>query len=139
MKPTPAIYRVLRFRLRSILVVIAFLGLFFAVILQTVRLQRAAARAANLEAEVLQARMLAEARLQMAVTAVDQFYTRLAEPPAAMGTMSAQLRRTSLEQALKYCEDMASKAPTPEARTKSLERVRQIRSNLARDADGGKP
>ena len=44
MGPRSTLSRLLRFRLRSLLVVMAFLGLLSTAILQTVRLERAAAR-----------------------------------------------------------------------------------------------
>jgi hypothetical protein len=121
MRPRTTIPRVIiRFRLRSLLVLIAFLGLLSAVILQTVRLERAASREARLRAELR--------------TAVDQMFTLVAERTAA-GTPTAQPRGELLEGALKFYEGMESNASSAQARTRALERVRQIRSKLGDETE----
>jgi hypothetical protein len=130
--------RALRFRLRSLLVMIAFLGLLLTVILQAVWLNRSALRAARLQAELLRQRALAEASRDRALAAVDQFHARIAEQSAAGDAMPEQLRQESLERALKFYEDMASQAATPAEKKKVLERVKQIRSGLAGKGDEGK-
>src|SRR5262249_304821 len=118
MRPSTTVSRSLRFRLKSLLIVIAFLALLLTVILQTVRLERAASREARLRAELLRERA-------KAVAAVDQLFTLIAERSAAAGTLSAEPRREGLERALKFYRGMESKAPSPEVRTRALERVRQ--------------
>jgi type II secretory pathway pseudopilin PulG len=124
MIPTTTVPRMLRFRLRSLLVVIALVGLLLAVILQTVRLEQAASREARLRAELR--------------STVDQLFTQVANQSAGGGTPSAEMRRELLERSLKFYQGMETKASSPEARTKALERVRQIRSKLGDELDKGK-
>jgi hypothetical protein len=61
---------------------------------------------------------------------VDQLYTQVAEQSAAAGTPSADLRRTLLEQALKFYHGFESRASSPEERARARDTVRQIRSRL---------
>jgi hypothetical protein len=130
MEPRTTVRRLLRFRLRSLLVVIASLGLLLMVLMQSVWLKRAASREAQLRAELLRERAIARA-------AVDQFFTQIAESAAA-GTRIAEQRRESLKQALKFYQGMESKAAEPEAATRVHERVRQIRSKPGDEADADK-
>jgi hypothetical protein len=124
MTPTTTVPHMLRFRLRSLLVVIALVGLLLAVILQTIRLERAASREARLRAELR--------------SAVDQLFTQVAKQSSGGGTPSAEMRHELLERSLKYYQEMESMASSPEARTKVAERVKQIRSKLGDELDNGK-
>jgi hypothetical protein len=126
--PKVATRRALRFRLRSLLVVIAFLGLILTVILQAVGLKRAAVREELLQAQLQRVR--AESNLQKALAAVDQMHTMIAQQMASTDTRAIELRRELLERALIYYQSMESNASSPEARTNAIERVRQIRSKL---------
>jgi hypothetical protein len=130
--------RLLRFRLRHLLVAIAFLGLLLTTIGQSVRLERAASREAMLRAELLRERDRAEANAQKALAAVDQFFTRIEEQSTAADTPSAKLPRELREQALKFYQGMESRSSAPEERTKALERVKQIRSVLGDQVNEGK-
>ena len=121
MRPRTTILRVLRFRLRSLLVLIAFVGLVLTVILQTVRLERAASREARLRAE-LQA-------------AVDQLYTLVAARTAQQAPSGGESRRELLERASKFYKRIESNTSSPEVRTRALERVRQIRSKLGDETE----
>jgi hypothetical protein len=138
MEPRTTVSRVLRFRLRSLLVVIAFLGLLLTVIMQAVRLERAATREARLREELLRERARAEANLEKARAALDQFLTRVAEESAAAGAPGAGPRRESLEQALKFYQGMETRASSPEERSRAVERAKQIRSKLGDEVDEGR-
>jgi hypothetical protein len=119
--------RVLRVRLRTLLVAIAFLGLVFAIFVQTVQRRQTEAL---LRAELTLARAQADANFQHARAAVDQYFTKVAEQAEAGGTQSADMRRDTLEQTLKLYEKAESNGATPEERARAGERVRQIRSQL---------
>jgi type II secretory pathway component PulL len=125
----------LRIRLRTIVVAIAFLGLIFAVFVQTVQLQRTKAR---LQAEFALEAARAQARYQQARAAVDQMSTQLAEQEADVGTLSSSMSRDSLKRTLEFYEGMQKNASTPEARARAGERVRQIRQQLDGEPEGGK-
>src|SRR5262245_5188217 len=89
--------RLIRFRLRTMMVAVALLGLLSAAIVQTVRLERAVAREARIQAELYLERARAEANFQKARAAVDQMMTQVAEQPAAAGTQIENRRRELLE------------------------------------------
>jgi hypothetical protein len=125
--------RVFRFRLRSLLVLIAFLGLLLTVVVQIVRLQRAAAREDQLRAEVMRERVRAEFNLQNARNAMDELFARIADESLHAGPLGAT-RRELWERTLRFYEGMKSNASAPEIRARALQRAKQIRSKLGDDA-----
>jgi hypothetical protein len=125
-------------RLRPLLVVIAFVGLLLTVIVQTSRLQQAAARENRLRAELQLERAAAEASRQHALAAVDQLFTSIAGQQAAGGTSGTGPPGELLEQSLKFYERMQSNGSSPELRTRAVERAREIRSRLDEAADPGR-
>jgi hypothetical protein len=100
MLPT-AVRRIFRLRLRVLLVVVAFVGLLLTVIVQTVRLEQAAAREARLRAE-------ANVQRAMALHAVDELFTQVANQSAAADTPSAAVRRDLLKRASRFYQGMES-------------------------------
>jgi type II secretory pathway pseudopilin PulG len=104
--------RVLRFRLRSLLVLIALLGLLLTVILQTVRLERAASREARLQEELR--------------AAIDQMYTLFAERAARQATSDRKSRREFLERSSKFYKAMEANASSPEVMTRALKQLKQL-------------
>jgi hypothetical protein len=119
--------RVLRVRLRTLLVVIAFLGLVFAVIVQTVRLRQTEVR---LLAELRLQRTLAEESFQKARIATDQLLTKIAEEMNDGGKVRSDMSRLALKRTLTFYEGMELNGATAEARAMARERVRQIRLQL---------
>jgi hypothetical protein len=130
MSPKSTLSREFQFRPRSLVVAIAFIGLLVAAVVQTVRLERAKSREAVLRSELSRERDRAESNRQKALAAVDALFTRVEDEWTAPGTSRARQTRELLEQALKFYERMGSGASSPEDRTRALERVRQIRSQL---------
>ncbi len=119
--------RVLRVRLRTLLVVIVFLGLVFAVVVQTARHQQAEAR---LRAELALTRAQADANLKHSWAALDLYLTKVADQTSDGGESTKHMRRDSLERALKFYETVESNESKPEARARAGERVKQIRLQL---------
>ena len=130
MSPKSKLSREFQFQTRSLVLAIALVGLLLAGIVQTVRLERAKAREAIVRSELSRERDRAESNRQKALAAVDALFARVEDELTADGSARARLTRELLEQALKYYERMGSGAPSPEDRTRALERVRQIRSQL---------
>jgi hypothetical protein len=125
----------LSFRLRSISVVMAFLGLLSMITLQTVRLERSAKREALLRAELQAERDRAEASSQKARAAMDQLYVQIAQEWTSRDTpRSSELQRELLERTLRFYEGTESKPSSPEDATRLHERLRQIRSVLGEKA-----
>ena len=131
--------RLLRVRLRSLLIVIAFLGLVFAVVVQTIRLQQAAVREARLQVELQQQKHLADASAQKARAVADQMLTQVAQQMAPPDEPRADMSRDSLKRSLKFYQGMESNASTPEARARASERVKQIRSQIEGQGVQGDP
>jgi type II secretory pathway pseudopilin PulG len=84
--------------LRTLLVAVALVGLFLAVVV----------REARFRAERRREQARAEADFQMARAAVDQYYTQVVEQSAAPGPQNDQLRRELLERSLKFYEGIES-------------------------------
>jgi hypothetical protein len=118
---------VLQVRLRTLVWAIIFLGLVFAVVVQTARRQQTEAR---LRADLALAQAQADANLQHARVAVDQYLTNATDQMNDGGESSKDMQRDSLERTLKFYESAESNESTPEARAKARERARQIRSQL---------
>jgi hypothetical protein len=114
--------RVLRFRLRTLLVAVAFMGLLFAGI----------AREIHLRAELERERARAEANLDKARAAVDRYLTEVAERSTAV-PRNDDLRRKVLERSLDFYQGFESKASSPEERARVLDRLQQIRAKLERN------
>src|SRR3954471_4599374 len=131
MESRPARSRVFRPRLQNLLVAVALVALLLAVVV----------REARFRAELQRERAQAEANFQTARTAVDQYYTQVAEQSAAPGPQNDRLRRELLERSLKFYQGRESKASSPEERATILDRMRQIRTELEREeqSDGGPP
>jgi hypothetical protein len=129
-RPTTTVLPVLRVRLRTLLVVIGFLGLVFAVFVQTMRRQQAEAR---LRHDLALARLQAEANFQRAQAAMDQYLTKVAEQTNDGGESTRDMQRDSLKRTLKFYESAESNESTPEARERARERVKQIQSQLDND------
>ena len=130
MNPKSTLSREFQFQPRSLVLAIALVGLLLAGIVQTVRLERAKSREAIVRSELSRERDRAESNRQKALAAVDALFARVEDELTAPGSSRARLTRELLEQALKYYERMGSGASSPEDRTRALERVRQIRSQL---------
>ncbi len=126
-EPRTTVTPVLRVRLKTLPVAIAFLGLVFAVVVQTVRRQQTEAQ---LRAELELARAQADAHFQHAQVAVDQYLTKVTEQTNDGGESTRDIQRDSLEQTLKLYESAASNASTPEERARAREQVKQIRLQL---------
>ena len=123
--------RMFRPRLRTLLVVVALVGLLLAVVV----------REARLRIELQRERARADANFEKARAAVDQYYTQVAEQLAAPGPQNDQLRRELWDQSLKFYQGMESKASSPEERARILDRMQQIRTKLEREerSDDGPP
>ena len=126
-EPSTTISRLPRVRLRTLLVVIAFLGLVFALVVQSVRHQQAEE---SLRSELELARVQAESSFQHAQLAVDQYLTKVTEQTNDGGESTSDIQRDSLKQTLKLYESAESNASTPEARARAREQARRIRSQL---------
>jgi hypothetical protein len=125
-KPTQS--RAIRFRLRTLLVVVALVGLFVAFV----------ARELHLRNELQRERARAAANLQKARAAMDQYFTVVAQQSVAGGHAQDELRRHLLQQTLKFYEGAESKASTSEERTKIRNRAQRLRTRLATTDDHGK-
>jgi len=123
MSPRLSAFRLPRFRLQSVLVVIACLALFFTVLLQTARLEKSASREAVLRSELRRERALAR-------EAVDDLYKRIVEESSSASAQKSGTRRDALERALKFYEVAETSAATPELKTRAQEVLKRIRSEL---------
>jgi hypothetical protein len=109
-----------RFRLRTLLIVVALAGLFLALV----------AREIHLRNELELARARAEANFDKARAAVDQYFTHVAEQSVVAGPRTGELRRDLLEAALKFYRGAVSKASSPDERAKILDRMQKIQTEL---------
>jgi hypothetical protein len=126
------IFRAVRFRLRSLLIVIAFLGLSLTVVVLTVR---TTSREARLQAELRLERARAESNRDKARAAVGELYTLLAKQQALQAAVPGEARRELLEPMLKHYQKLEAEAATPESKANARARVRQIRSILGDEGD----
>jgi type II secretory pathway pseudopilin PulG len=112
--------RPFRFRLRTLLIVVAVFGLLLAVVVREV----------HLRAELQRERASAEANFWAAQAAVDQFYTQAADRTAATGPQNDQLRRELLERTERFYRGMESKASSADEKVRAFDRARQLRIKL---------
>jgi hypothetical protein len=110
----------LRFRLRTLLIMVAVVGLLIAVV----------AREVHLRAELQRERARADANFQKARAAVDQLFTQVAERSDALGSENDEPRREVLEQTLKFYQGLESKASSPGERARIRDRMQQIRMKI---------
>jgi hypothetical protein len=85
MEPNPRQPRRFRLRLRTLLVVIAFLALLLGVVVQSVRLERERRRVAVFVDQLAAERARAEAQLRIYQAAIDR-YRRFQARPAKQGS-----------------------------------------------------
>jgi hypothetical protein len=111
MKTQFAASRLFRFRLRTLLVVVAFVSLAVTVLVQGIQLKHAAARQAQLQAELHLERARAEANYLKAREAVDQLFTRMAEQSPAAVPPSKSLRDALQEEAREFPHESKAEAP----------------------------
>jgi Tfp pilus assembly protein PilE len=128
MESRPTESRAFRLRLRTLLVVVAIVGLVLAVVVREVQFR----------AELQLERARAEANLRKAQAALDRYYSQVAEQSAAPGPRNDRLRRELLQRALKLYQGMESGASSPEEKARILDRVRQLRTMLEDKEPGDK-
>jgi hypothetical protein len=120
METNPKNSRSFRFRLSTLLVVVALVGLILAAVVREVQHRD----------ELRHERDRAQVNLDKARAAVDQLYTVVAERSAAEGPQNAELQREFLEQSLNFYRQLESKASTPEEKASFLDRMKPIQREL---------